>query len=708
MKQYVAIFFLVIVSKTSFAQNINAIVSRLKTDKEKADTLIYFAVEATKKMRYDSAMYWLSEGNNYALKTNNKNLIALYQLQKAGYYSMKGKNRQALDEIKKMDHYLANNPSYHIASRAYLAIGQSYMMLGMQDSAIYFYFMAEAYNKIHNNISNWIVYSSLAELFNRIKDYSQAEKYYLQAYGLLKNNKKIAEYGYILVLINTFYLSWNRPDKAGFFIAEHANYVAEKKKNKINDPLEHIIESLTNGQLETNINYMLTVKETAVKDGNLPQIIIANGHILKNYEKKKKYSEALKIAEENIQLCTKMNDWQSLYFSKQQKYHLLQTMEKYKEATQIGEELLILKDSLLTIEGRDRFYNLEKKYQSQKKEKEIQLLAYQNNLNDKEISLLTSDKKLAAIYLQQEIMKQQALSRENLLMDSIVKSEQNYSELLTNENKLKTTELQKEIDLKAALARENKLKEYQLKRQQQIKWLLLGGATLFLLSGASIFVLYRNQKKKNQVIQKQATDLEVLMKEIHHRVKNNLQVVSSLLDLQSHSITDIQAHEAVKEGRNRVHSMALIHQNLYNEGSVKGIGLKGYVQNLIQALTQSYNINSDKIKINVNIDDLNLDVDTMIPLGLVLNELVSNAFKYAFKDNEKGELNIQLIEQEQQLHLVVSDNGKGFPDGLDIKANKSFGLKLIKAFSQKLKAKLDIYNNDGAVIEMTISKFKLA
>jgi two-component sensor histidine kinase len=160
--------------------------------------------------------------------------------------------------------------------------------------------------------------------------------------------------------------------------------------------------------------------------------------------------------------------------------------------------------------------------------------------------------------------------------------------------------------------------------------------------------------------------------------------------------------------------MALIHQNLYSEGNIKGIRLKEYVGNLIQTLCDSYNITNDEVKIKANIDDLNLDVDTMIPLGLVLNELVSNAFKYAFpqdalhKATQSGELNIMLKQQANILHLMVSDNGAGFPQELDTKTNKSFGLKMIRAFAQKLKAQLDIYNNNGAVVEMRITKFKTA
>jgi two-component sensor histidine kinase len=130
--------------------------------------------------------------------------------------------------------------------------------------------------------------------------------------------------------------------------------------------------------------------------------------------------------------------------------------------------------------------------------------------------------------------------------------EQYANQLLMNENILKTSELTKEQQLKASLARENSLQNSQLKKEQQIKWGMAAGIGLLLLSAVIIFGLYQNQKKKNSIISKQATDLEVLMKEIHHRVKNNLQVVSSLLDLQSHSITDSQAQEAVKEGKYKV------------------------------------------------------------------------------------------------------------------------------------------------------------
>lgn len=151
------------------------------------------------------------------------------------------------------------------------------------------------------------------------------------------------------------------------------------------------------------------------------------------------------------------------------------------------------------------------------------------------------------------------------------------------------------------------------------------------------------------------------MKEIHHRVKNNLQIISSLLDLQSLTIQDAQASEAVKESRNRVHSMALIHQNLYNEGNIKGIQIENYINHLAENLFQSYNIQPGKVKLKTDIEQIDLDVDTVIPIGLILNELLSNSLKYAFTNKEAGIILVKLKQLNGSLLLEVKDNGAGFP-----------------------------------------------
>jgi two-component system, sensor histidine kinase PdtaS len=308
------------------------------------------------------------------------------------------------------------------------------------------------------------------------------------------------------------------------------------------------------------------------------------------------------------------------------------------------------------------------------------------NATKDEIKLLNNENKLQELQLANEATKRKSLETENLLKDSII---------------LRGHELQ------ASLNREYQLQQAKLKDERNLGLSLMFGLSTALLLGGLIFYQFQKQKKKNAIIKKQADELETLMKEIHHRVKNNLQVISSLLDLQSLTIKDEKAAYAVKEGKNRVQSMALIHQNLYNEGNIKGIRMEDYIQNLAKNLFDSYNIKPEKIKLITDIDPLNLDVDTVIPIGLTLNELISNSLKYAFNHQDLGEITVILKQDGNDILLKVKDNGNGFKENYDHQST-SFGFKMIRAFAQKLKAKLEIYNDNGACVEMHITKYKTA
>ena len=242
---------------------------------------------------------------------------------------------------------------------------------------------------------------------------------------------------------------------------------------------------------------------------------------------------------------------------------------------------------------------------------------------------------------------------------------------------------------------------------------LIIGISLFSLALLSffMFILYKKNKKiteQQHRLNSALNDKDILLREIHHRVKNNLQVVSSLLNLQSNYIFDETALEAINEGKNRVSSMALIHQNLYQEENLTGINCKEYFEDLIENLFDSYNIQDNHIQLEKNISNLNLDVETMVPLGLIVNELISNALKHAFTDNDGiGIINFSLKEDNGLLILKIEDNGKGI-NPKHFLNSKSFGNKLIQAFKQKLGAEISIENNNGTHITMTINKFKKA
>ncbi len=666
-----------------------------------ADSLDLLARKYMLKGKQDSAKYLLEKGLDISLLSGNNTIIARCYVDLSSLYLLRGKYNIAQQYIEKAGPYLELTDHYEVKISGMLQRANLYNALDKKDSSIYYYRLAEKYNFEKMPYRNWVVYMALGELFNQTDDNDEAEKYFLKAYNLTARKDNRPDHGYLLTVFINFYMAKNKPGGAGGLIAEYNELMEERKRKKFVDPLHDIIMSVTNGKLEDNVEFMKAVKEDCVKEGQLLHAIIANGYIISYYERKKKFDEAIVFAAEGEQLAGKIGSVQNLFGAKKIKYGLLQKAGRYSEANAVAESLFALKDSMLLIQKREQVYELETKYETEKKQKEIELLTSKNTLRNKEIALLTADKTMASLLLEQQIIQRNALAMENLLMDSIVKSEQAYNLSLNKEK-------EKETALNAALGRENILKEHELVKEKKLRRMLIGGGALFLLAGGIILFQYKKQKTKNTIIQKQSDDLQVLMKEIHHRVKNNLQVISSLLDLQSMTIADNQASEAVKEGKNRVQSMALIHQNLYSEGNIKGIRTKEYISNLLQSLCDSYNITNDEVKVNTQIDDLNLDVDTMIPVGLVLNELVSNSFKYAFKEGRQGELSIVLKEEAHHLLLKVSDNGTGYPEGMNTKDSKSFGMKMIRAFAQKLKAKLDIYNNNGAVVEMQITKYNLA
>ena len=197
-----------------------------------------------------------------------------------------------------------------------------------------------------------------------------------------------------------------------------------------------------------------------------------------------------------------------------------------------------------------------------------------------------------------------------------------------------------------------------------------------------------------------------MLREIHHRVKNNLQIISGLLNLQSRQIANPEAQEAVREGRNRVKSMALIHQKLYQQDNLTGVSMQEYLTDLISSIQQTFKNNNQIVQTTIECDPLKLDVDTAIPLGLIINELITNCYKYAFIDKKEGNIIIRLREEKNHLLLEVKDDGNGLPADFDVNKTRSFGMKLIQSLAAKLEATLDVYTNNGTIAQLAITNYK--
>ncbi|MEQ9405450.1 MAG: histidine kinase dimerization/phosphoacceptor domain -containing protein [Cyclobacteriaceae bacterium] len=277
--------------------------------------------------------------------------------------------------------------------------------------------------------------------------------------------------------------------------------------------------------------------------------------------------------------------------------------------------------------------------------------------------------------------------------------------LFDNEVLEKTTELEqlykkdKRENEISRLNSENEIQSLNLARQEQerngliiLSILVIGVAVLF-------YVLFRQKRKS-------LAERETLLKEIHHRVKNNLQIISSLLNLQAGSLEDEAAADAVKEGQYRVRSMALIHEKLYKESDLRGVDVLDYLQNLLGELFAAFGVDRDRIGFNVNTNGIKMDIDTVIPLGLIITELITNSLKYAFDKSSDGLIEIKMEESDGRLNVIVADNGSGTTKQR-LESSNSFGWKMIKSLSRKLKADIDITNNNGTMVQLNLTRYKL-
>jgi PAS domain S-box-containing protein len=186
-------------------------------------------------------------------------------------------------------------------------------------------------------------------------------------------------------------------------------------------------------------------------------------------------------------------------------------------------------------------------------------------------------------------------------------------------------------------------------------------------------------KQAEENLRISSKEKEILLREVHHRTKNNLQVILSLLDLQSLTIGDKQMLGGIKDIQNRIRSISLVHEKLYQSKDLSNVNLKNYIQELTNALLKSYEGSKHRISLILDIDNIFISLDTITTCGLIINELVSNSLKYAFPNNRKGQIRIALhATGRDEIELRISDNGIGLPEGLDFKNTKSLGLKLVK------------------------------
>jgi len=223
-----------------------------------------------------------------------------------------------------------------------------------------------------------------------------------------------------------------------------------------------------------------------------------------------------------------------------------------------------------------------------------------------------------------------------------------------------------------------------------------------------VYAVFRDitaRKKAEKRLIKSLEEKEVMLREIHHRVKNNLQVISSLLNLQSQHLRNEYDMEVFKESQNRVKSMAMIHERLYQTQDFAHINIAEHIRNLVLGLFSSYHVDQSSVKLNTNIQDLKLGIDTAIPLSLIINELVTNSIKHAFPEGQTGEINIELIKTDEKTYkLTISDNGIGIPEDLELQKTGTLGLQLVNNLTNQLDGTIKLDRTKGTQFQIKFNQ----
>lgn len=213
-------------------------------------------------------------------------------------------------------------------------------------------------------------------------------------------------------------------------------------------------------------------------------------------------------------------------------------------------------------------------------------------------------------------------------------------------------------------------------------------------------------KRSKIELQNALKEKEMLLKEIHHRVKNNLMIISNLLELQSYYVRDKADLNVFRESKTRADSMALIHERLYQSTDLKSIDIGDYIRNLAADIFDTYVIDPDQINLMVRVDDIRLDTNTAIPLGLIINELLTNSLKYAFPNDKKGNITIELNKNNDKFTLIIKDDGIGFPSDLDYKNTETLGLELVNSLTQQVNGNMELISADGTEFRITFEELK--
>lgn len=681
--------------------------------------------------------------------TKALNLFAIsnkYRVEKIDYTNAKKYALQALNLSEKI--IFPKGVFRSTIALAYVTrdMGQHLEGIELLKKSLIFF---EGNKELSNNSSLFIThvytYTALADLYTYLPDYTNAQKYAFKAVEFSEKYK--TGIGQCWITLSIIFSKQKNLIEANSYALKALDYF---KQNNAFDDLARTYAFLAryafiDESYDKAIDYYNASYQTYKKAGSLFGMRIALYNLSEIYLKVKNYEKANYYINETLKITGAANDVIYLFFINQLKFNISYDAKNYADALQVANLLLelalkeknlenisnsytklllvykatkdtvnafvvsekvsSLKDSLYNVEMSKNTADLLKKYEAEKKEQQIAFLAKENKLNQEKLEretllsiALKNENLLKEGKLYQEHLLSEALKRENGLMDKEIEQQMLIQNGLERENSLKKSQLSKETLLNQTLQSQNNLMKENIKNEQLIRWLMLAGLIGLVFFGINFYRSYVKQKNANQKIVRQSEQMKILMKEVHHRVKNNLQLTVSMLRMQARNIEDTAAIDALVNSENRLQSIAMVHEKLYKSDNVSGVNLKEYLQELMTALMAQYNATVKNFTYTI-IDHTELvtSLDTAIPLGMIVNELVTNSFKYAFASTINPTIQIQLTSKQKNAYqLIIQDNGSGLTDIRIAEKNNSLGLKLVRLFTEQLNGSFNYATVNGA------------
>jgi two-component sensor histidine kinase len=527
-------------------------------------------------------------------------------------------------------------------------------------------------------------YNNIGKVYTGLGNDKEALKYHLKA---LKIREELGDKRGLLSSYINFGNIYNKQSK---FEEALKNYFAARQL------CEELGEKFEQANLYMNIGaaynqeqngaeavkYNLKAMQVHKTMGN--KYGVAQGYInaANSFQFIDKYSEAKTYLDSAIELSKDINALDLTRNAYKMLYEQNTETERWQDAFQNYIMYIMYRDSIINEDNLEQIAQTQMQYELDKKDltyqKELALKAVQLEFQKKQAAAKSKEEKKQLIY-EQKIKEQQINFEYNQKIAKVA------------------LEQQQQIALNKVLSKENQLMSENSKNETIIRWLMLAAMLGFTAFGINFYRSYKHQQTDNKQIKKQAEDLKTLMKELHHRVKNNLQLIVAMLRMQHRTIEDKAAIDALINSENRLHAIAMVHEKLYTTENITSVLLKDYLQELIDVLAKQFHNTTKPIQYKI-VDNTNFSttLDTAIPIGLIVNELVTNSLKHAFTSLERNEIHLEISRINNKYQLIIQDNGKGLPNGQLPKNPNTLGLRLVSLFTDQLNGTLHYSNNGGA------------